>query len=253
MNSITTHPGELEFVSGYSRYEERNKKNKREIKDNYYPSVTVKNSGLLSNTIGCFEMRNKKQKILKTKDREDKNMESWRKKGSKWKKILLKGIKSSNSELKETRKNKSELFILSEKKRKNWKFNEAHNKIVSVSHNKTRRSLEAFPKANVLDPPFRDLPLIPFSPSNFQLNKYCVNGARRKLNISDVLDKSLDKVIGEAKKELFIERMNGVSDGSDYIYINTDHDTCKNNYQDIEDDDYMDMNTVRIQHRLYTY
>lgn len=253
MNTITTHPGELEFVSRYSRYEEMNKKKRKEINDNYCHSVTGKKNDLLSNTIGCFEIRNKKQKILETKDREDKNMESWRKKGSKWKKFLLKGTKSSNSEMKEARKNRSELFIFSQKRRKNWKFNEAQNKIVSVSHNKIRRPSEAFPKANGLDPPLRDLPLIPFSPSNFPLNKYCVNDTRRKLNISDVLDKSLDKVIGEAKKELFIERMKGVSDGSDYIYINTDHDTCKNNYQDVEEDDYMDMNTVRIQHRLYTY
>jgi len=255
MNTITNHPGELEFFSRYSEYQENiKKKSKREINENYCHTVAVKNKDLLSNTIGCYEMKNKREKILETRHSEDKNIKSWKQKRFKWERLFLKGTKSAKSERKEAGKSMPGISPFSTKKRRNWKFNEAQNKIVSANQNKIRRSAEVFPKVCVLDPPFRDLPLIPFSPSNFQLNKYSMNDKRRiKLNISDVLDKSLDKVIVEAKKELFIERMKGESDGGDYIYIKTDHDLYKNNYKNTEEEDYMDMNTVRIQHRLYTY
>ena len=79
-------------------------------------------------------------------------------------------------------------------------------------------------------------------------------GKRKQSDLNYSFNKSLDKVIGEAKNELSIERNRTASDFSDYIYVesrNTEHKNVEFNKSFILDD-YMDMNTIRIHHRLYT-
>jgi hypothetical protein len=66
---------------------------------------------------------------------------------------------------------------------------------------------------------FRDLPLLPFSPSKFCVEKSFNHHTKEKIDLNHSFNKSLDKVIGEAKKELSNERNKRTRDFSDYIYI----------------------------------
>ena len=61
-------------------------------------------------------------------------------------------------------------------------------------------------------------------------------------------------MIGEAKNELSNERNKKTRDFSDYIYIESkipEHKSSQFN-NSLSLDDYMEMNTIGIQHRLYT-
>ena len=105
-------------------------------------------------------------------------------------------------------------------------------------------------------PTLHDLPLIPFSPPDFLMENSSKKGTfseQKKAILKQSFNSPLDKVIGEAKIELLIERTKPFSDNSDYIFISNFDSGHKSEFvnKNVVFDDYMEMSTVRIQHRLY--
>jgi hypothetical protein len=95
---------------------------------------------------------------------------------------------------------------------------------------------------------------LPFSPSTFCVEKSFEPQTMENIDLNQGFNKPIVKVIGEAKNDLCNETNKKLRYFSDYIYIESkipEHKSDQFN-NSLALNDYMEMNTIRIQHRLYT-
>ena len=246
--------------------------NKQEIRDKCYQTQNPLDFLLWKHSFYLAKRpRHHQRSPNDTKEKINKNNNNKRRSFSyKWKKILV-IEKEYNIDQEENRKRFfnfplspkpffNSQFTFSPKLKRKLKKNEPINEIINnnkmqdfILHDATY--YEEYRKTELKA--FRELPMIPFCPPDLLKDKSskCPKEETKKSPCSKHNhNKSLDKVIGEAKNELFIERTNIRSDLSDYIYIDSQNVELKK--EKIEEnmifDDYIDMNTIKIQHRLYS-